>query len=114
MAVAQVVSSAVLVFPGSTAVDGVCHQPVPPHFSGPNRGRGGEVETIKDIAQILFYVSLSVSGPLAVIEYLKSKKSDRRAQEHKIYDELDTRFDDPLWPVLVAFDGPRAGVRHSL
>jgi hypothetical protein len=50
------------------------------------------VETIKDIAQILFYVSLSVSGPLAVIEYLKSKKSDRRAQEYKIYDELDTRF----------------------
>ncbi|MGH7172653.1 MAG: hypothetical protein ACRELG_20420 [Gemmataceae bacterium] len=22
--------------------------------------------------------------------------------------------DDSLWPVLVAFDGPRAGVRHSM
>jgi hypothetical protein len=92
MTVAKAVSSAAFVFPGSTAVERVCHQRVPPHISGPNRGRGGEVDTIKDIAQIIFYVSLSISGPLAVIEYLKSKKSDRLAQEHKIYDELDTRF----------------------
>jgi hypothetical protein len=39
MAVAQVVSSAGLVFPGSTAVDGVCHQPVlPPTFRGRTAG----------------------------------------------------------------------------
>jgi hypothetical protein len=50
------------------------------------------METIRDIAQIVFYVSLSVSGPLALIEYLKTKKADRWAQEYKIYDELDNRF----------------------
>jgi hypothetical protein len=50
------------------------------------------VDTVKDIAQIIFYVSLSISGPLAVIEYLKVKKRDQKAQEYKIYDELDTRF----------------------
>jgi hypothetical protein len=50
------------------------------------------METVKDIAQIVFYVSLSISGPLAVIEYLKAKKRDRKAHEYKIYDELDTRF----------------------
>ncbi len=50
------------------------------------------METIKDLAQIIFYVSLSISGPLAVIEYLKAKKRDRQAQEYKIYDELDSRF----------------------
>ena len=59
---------------------------------GVNCGRGGEVDTIKDIAQIIFYVSLSISGPLAVMEYLKAKRRDRLAQEYKIYDELDSRF----------------------
>ena len=50
------------------------------------------METIKDIAQIIFYISLSISGPLAVMEYLKAKRRDRLAQEYKIYDELDSRF----------------------
>jgi hypothetical protein len=51
-----------------------------------------KMQTIKDLAQIIFYVSLSISGPLAVIEYLKAKRADRQAQEYKIYDELDNRF----------------------
>jgi hypothetical protein len=50
------------------------------------------METAKDIAQIIFYVSLSISGPLAVFEYLKAKSKERQAHEHKIYDELDNRF----------------------
>jgi hypothetical protein len=50
------------------------------------------METMKDIAQIIFYVSLSISGPLALFEFLKLKNKERQAQEHKIYDELDNRF----------------------
>ena len=50
------------------------------------------MEYYRDLAQIIFYVSLSVSGPLALIQYFKSKRSDRLAQEYKTYDELDNRF----------------------
>jgi hypothetical protein len=57
----------------------------------------------------------------------------RRRQRHRVrrvegwvkdylcarYGELPNRLsincsDDPLWPVLVAFDAPRTGIRHSL
>jgi hypothetical protein len=51
-----------------------------------------QMENLKDIAQIIFYVSLSISGPLALFEFLKLKNKERKAQEHKIYDELDNRF----------------------
>jgi hypothetical protein len=50
------------------------------------------METIKDIAQIIFYLSLSVSGPLAVYEYLKARRTERQAQEFKVYNELDNRL----------------------
>ncbi len=40
------------------------------------------MKNMKDIAQIIFYVSLSISGPLALFEFLKlknkRKKSPRR------------------------------------
>jgi hypothetical protein len=52
---------------------------------------GSQMENLKDIAQIIFYVSLSISGPLVLFEFLKLNK-ERKAQEHKIYDELDNRF----------------------
>jgi hypothetical protein len=50
------------------------------------------METVKDIAQIIYYVALSIAGPLAVITYLKSKKCDLQEKEYKTYDELDNRF----------------------
>lgn len=50
------------------------------------------METVKDIAQILFYLSLSVSGPLAVYEYLKARRTERQAQEHRVFSELDNRL----------------------
>ena len=31
------------------------------------------METVKELAQILYYVTLSVAGPLALIEYFKAK-----------------------------------------
>ena len=51
-----------------------------------------EMQTVKDVAQILYYVTLSIAGPLELIEYLKARKVDRLANEYKIYDELDNRF----------------------
>ena len=50
------------------------------------------MDTVKDIAQIIFYLSRSISGPLAVYEYLKSRKLDRLAQEYTVYNELDNRL----------------------
>jgi hypothetical protein len=50
------------------------------------------MEHLRDIAQIVYYFALSIAGPLAVIAYLKSRKSDRQEREYKTYDELDNRF----------------------
>lgn len=50
------------------------------------------MESVKDIAQIVYYVTLSVAGPLALIEFLRARKADRRANEYKVYDELNDRF----------------------
>jgi len=50
------------------------------------------METVRDLAQIVYYLTLSIAGPLALIEYFKAKKRDRRANEYKIYDELNNRF----------------------
>lgn len=50
------------------------------------------METFKDIAQIIFYLSLSISGPLAVYQYLKASWMERQAQEHTVYNELDNRL----------------------
>jgi hypothetical protein len=50
------------------------------------------METIKDISQIIFYLSFSVSGPLAVYEYLKARRTERLAQEFRVFNELDNRL----------------------
>lgn len=50
------------------------------------------METVKSVAQIIYYLTLSIAGPLALIEYVRSKKRDRLANEYKIYDELNNRF----------------------
>jgi hypothetical protein len=50
------------------------------------------IESVKDVAQIIYYLTLSVAGPLALVEFLKARKSDRRANEYKVYDELNNRF----------------------
>jgi hypothetical protein len=50
------------------------------------------MDTVKDVAQIIYYLTLSIAGPLALIEYFKAKKRERLANEYKIYDELDNRF----------------------
>ncbi len=50
------------------------------------------MDTVRDVAQIIYYVTLSIAGPLALIEFLKARNADRRANEYKIYDELNNRF----------------------
>lgn len=50
------------------------------------------MEEFRTIAQILYYVAMSIAGPLAVIAYLKSKKQDRLEKEYKTYDQLDNKF----------------------
>jgi hypothetical protein len=51
-----------------------------------------DMQTVKDVARIVYYVALSSAGPIALIEFLKARKADRLANEYKIYDELDNRF----------------------
>jgi hypothetical protein len=52
------------------------------------------MDNVKDIAQIIYYLTLSVAGPLALIEYLKAKNRDRLEKEYNTYHELDNRFFD--------------------
>src|SRR6185503_16623871 len=66
----------------------------PAFFSpGPIRGEeAADMDNVRDVAQIVYYIALSIAGPIALIEFLKARKADRRANEYKIYDELDNRF----------------------
>ncbi len=52
------------------------------------------MENVKDIAQIIYYITLSIAGPLALMEYFKAKKRDRLLKEYNTYHELDNRFFD--------------------
>src|SRR4051794_7849516 len=50
------------------------------------------MEIIQNIAQIIFHLSLSISGPLAFYQYLKARRTERLAQEFTVYSELDNRL----------------------
>jgi hypothetical protein len=50
------------------------------------------MENVRDIAQIIYYLTLSIAGPLALLEFFRAKRRDRLANEYKIYDELNNRF----------------------
>src|SRR5438876_12057407 len=49
------------------------------------------METITSITQIIYYIAMSIAGPLAVIAYLRAKETDRVEKEYKTYDELDNK-----------------------
>ncbi len=51
-----------------------------------------DLQFIKDIAQIVNYLALSVTGPLALFGFLRAKKQERADREYRIYDELDNKF----------------------
>jgi hypothetical protein len=50
------------------------------------------MEWLKDAAQVLYHIALSVSGPLALIGFLRAKKNEQREREYRTYDELDNKF----------------------
>lgn len=50
------------------------------------------MQTLIAITQIIYYVAMSIAGPLAVIAFLRAKKVERLEKEYKTYDELDNRF----------------------
>jgi hypothetical protein len=51
-----------------------------------------DLETATAICQIIYYVAMSIAGPLAVIAYIQVKKTERLEKEYQTYDELDNRF----------------------
>jgi hypothetical protein len=50
------------------------------------------MEWLKEAATILYYVSLSITGPLALLGYLRAKKREQQDREYRTYDELDNKF----------------------
>jgi len=50
------------------------------------------METTIQITQIIYYIAMSIAGPLAVVAYLTTKKTERLEKEYQTYDELDNRF----------------------
>ena len=50
------------------------------------------LEQLRIIAQIVYYVALSITGPLALIGYLRAKQNERREREYRTYDELDNKL----------------------
>jgi hypothetical protein len=51
-----------------------------------------KLEWIKEIAQVLYYISLSITGPLALVGYLRAKEREQQEREYRTYDELDNKF----------------------
>jgi hypothetical protein len=51
-----------------------------------------KLELVKEVAMILYYVSLSITGPLALIGYLRAKGKEQQEREYRVYDELDNKF----------------------
>jgi len=50
------------------------------------------METLINITQIIYYVAMSIAGPLAILAYLKVKETERLEKEYKTYDELDNKL----------------------
>src|SRR5947209_12194583 len=50
------------------------------------------LEQMHLVAQIIYYIALSISGPLALVGYLRAKQNERREREYKTYDELDNKL----------------------
>ena len=52
------------------------------------------LEAIRDICQIVYFVALSITGPVALIGYLAAKNKERQQREDGTYDSLDVRYLD--------------------
>jgi len=47
---------------------------------------------VKNFAMVLYYVSLSITGPLALLGYLRVQQKEQQEREYRTYDELDNKF----------------------
>src|ERR1043166_2305124 len=54
--------------------------------------KGHAMEAVTTVCQIIYYIAMSIAGPLAVIAYIKAKNTERLEKEYQTYDELDNRF----------------------
>jgi hypothetical protein len=51
-----------------------------------------ELSYVAEVAQTLYYLALSITGPVALFSYLRAKKQERQEQEYRTYDELDNKY----------------------
>jgi hypothetical protein len=51
-----------------------------------------KLEVLRDVTMVLYYVSLSITGPLALFGYLRAKEREQQEREYRVYDELDNKF----------------------
>jgi len=50
------------------------------------------MQSVVSVAQVLYYISLSITGLLALAGYLRAKKREQEEREYRTYDELDNKF----------------------
>jgi hypothetical protein len=50
------------------------------------------MDWVKDIALVGYYLSLSITGPVALFSYLRAKDKEQKDREYRTYDELDNKF----------------------
>jgi hypothetical protein len=50
------------------------------------------LEWLKDVAMVVYYFALSITGPVALFGYLQAKKKEQKDREYRAYDELDNKF----------------------
>jgi hypothetical protein len=51
-----------------------------------------DMDRLKDIALVVYYFSLSITGPVALWSYWRSKKKELEEREYRTYDELDNKY----------------------
>lgn len=80
----------------------------------------------KSIEVLIGMAALGLAATAAFAVYRWRQRNRVRRVEKWVKDYLCARYgelpnplsincsDDPLWPVLVAFDTPRTGIRHSM
>ncbi len=50
------------------------------------------LDVVREISQIVYSIALSVTGPLALVGYLRAKKREQEEREYKTFDELDNKL----------------------
>ncbi len=50
------------------------------------------MEWLKNLAQVVYYISLSITGPLALFGYFRAQHKEQQEREYRTYDELDNKF----------------------